>query len=34
VSWQIILVPEVHDWFLALDDASASLVRDSIETAG
>jgi hypothetical protein len=31
VSWQIILVPEVHDWFLALDDESASLVRDLIE---
>ena len=25
------LVPEVHDWFLALDEISASLVRDSVE---
>jgi hypothetical protein len=31
VSWEIILVPEVHDWFLALDETSASLVRDSVE---
>ena len=31
VSWEIILVPEVHDWFMALDDVSASLVRDSVE---
>jgi hypothetical protein len=31
VSWEIILVPEVHDWFMALDDISASLVRDSVE---
>jgi hypothetical protein len=31
VSWEIIPVPEVHDWFMALDDISASLVRDSVE---
>ncbi len=31
VNWEIILVPEVHDWFMALDESSASLVRDSIE---
>jgi len=31
VSWEIILVPEVHDWFMALDEISASLVRDSVE---
>lgn len=31
MSWDIILVPEVHDWFLALDDLSADLVRDAIE---
>ena len=31
MSWEIILVPEVHDWFMALDDISASLVRDSVE---
>ena len=31
VSWEIILVPEVHDWFMALDDISASLVRGSVE---
>jgi hypothetical protein len=31
VNWEIILVPEVHDWFLGLDDLSASLVRDAIE---
>jgi hypothetical protein len=31
VSWEIILVPEVHDWYLALDEISASLVRDSVE---
>jgi hypothetical protein len=27
VSCEIILVPEVHDWYLALDEISASLVR-------
>jgi hypothetical protein len=31
VNWEIILVPEVHDWYLALDDPSAGLVRDAIE---
>jgi hypothetical protein len=31
VSWEIILAPEVHDWFLALDELSASLVRDAVE---
>jgi hypothetical protein len=31
VNWEIILVPEVHDWYLALDDLSASLVRDAVE---
>jgi hypothetical protein len=31
VSWAIILVPEVHDWYLALDDLSANLVRDAVE---
>ena len=31
MSWEIILVPEVHDWFLDLDSTSASLVRDSVE---
>jgi len=31
VSWEIILVPEVHDWFMTLDEISASLVRDSVE---
>jgi hypothetical protein len=31
VSWEIILAPEVHDWFLGLDDLSASLVRDAVE---
>ncbi len=31
MSWEIILVPEVHDWFMALDDISASLVRDSVQ---
>jgi len=31
VSWEIILVPEVHDWFLRLDDLSAGLVRDADE---
>jgi hypothetical protein len=31
VSWEIILVPEVHDWYLALDGLSASLVRDAVE---
>ena len=31
MSWEIILVPEVHDWFMALDNISASLVRDSVE---
>ena len=31
VSWEIILVPEVHDWFLGLDDLSAGLVRDAVE---
>jgi hypothetical protein len=31
VSWEIILAPEVHDWFLGLDDADASLVRDAVE---
>jgi hypothetical protein len=31
VSWEIILVPEVHDWFMTLDNISASLVRDSVE---
>ena len=31
MSWEIILVPEVHDWFMALDDISASLVQDSVE---
>ena len=31
MSWEIILVPEVHDWFMALDNVSASLVRDSVE---
>jgi hypothetical protein len=34
VSWEIILVPEVHDWFLRLDDLSAGLVRDAAGTAG
>ncbi len=31
MSWEIILVPEVHDWFMAPDDIGASLVRDSVE---
>jgi hypothetical protein len=31
VSWEIILVPEVHDWYMALDDLSADLVRDAVE---
>ena len=31
MSWDIILVPEVHDWYLALDDLSASLVRDAVD---
>lgn len=31
MNWEIILVPEVHDWYLALDDLSASLVRDAVE---
>jgi hypothetical protein len=31
VSWEIILVPEVHDWYLALDDPNADLVRDAVE---
>jgi len=31
VSWEITLVPEVHDWFMTLDEISASLVRDSVE---
>jgi hypothetical protein len=31
VNGEIILVPEVHDWYLALDDLSASLVRDAVE---
>jgi len=31
VSWEIILVPEVHDWSMTLDEISASLVRDSVE---
>lgn len=31
MSWEIILVPEVHDWFLGLDDLSAGLVRDAVE---
>ncbi len=31
MSWEIILVPEVHDWFMTLDEISASLVRDSVE---
>ena len=31
MSWEIILVPEVHDWFMALDDISAILARDSVE---
>ena len=31
MSREIILVPEVHDWFLGLDDLSASLVRDAVE---
>ena len=31
MNWEIILVPEVHDWYLALDDPSAGLVRDAIE---
>ena len=31
MSWEIILVPEIHDWFMALDEISASLVRDSVE---
>src|SRR5713101_2541094 len=28
---EIILAPEVHDWFLGLDDLNASLVRDAVE---
>ena len=31
MSWEIILAPEVHDWFLGLDDLNASLVRDAVE---
>jgi hypothetical protein len=31
VNWEIVLVPEVHDWYLALDELSASLVRDAVE---
>ena len=31
MTWEIILAPEVHDWFLGLDDLSASLVRDAVE---
>jgi hypothetical protein len=33
-AWEIILVPEVHDWFIALDEISASLVRDSVGLLG
>ncbi|WP_306183386.1 type II toxin-antitoxin system RelE/ParE family toxin [Streptomyces sp. MK5] len=31
MRWEIILAPEVHEWFLALDGTSASLVRDAVE---
>jgi hypothetical protein len=31
VNWEIILVPEVHDWYMVLDDLSADLVRDAVE---
>ncbi|GII79108.1 hypothetical protein Sru01_40900 [Sphaerisporangium rufum] len=31
VPWEIILVPEVKDWFIELDDASADQVRAAIE---
>jgi hypothetical protein len=31
VSWEIILAPEVHEWFLGLDDPGASLVRDAVD---
>lgn len=31
MTWEIILAPEVHDWFLGLDELSASLVRDAVE---
>jgi hypothetical protein len=31
MRWEIILVPEVHDWYMTLDDLSADLVRDSID---
>src|SRR2546422_5864510 len=31
MPWEIILAPEVHDWFLALDHESADRVRDAIE---
>lgn len=31
MNWEIILVPEVHDWYLALDNLSANLVRDAVE---
>ena len=31
MSWEIILAPAVHDWFLGLDDLNASLVRDAAE---
>ncbi|MDR2986589.1 MAG: type II toxin-antitoxin system RelE/ParE family toxin [Nocardiopsaceae bacterium] len=31
MSWEVILAPEVHDWFLGLDDLSANLVRDAVE---
>ncbi|MDH6112867.1 hypothetical protein P3T36_002585 [Kitasatospora sp. MAP12-15] len=31
MSWDIILTPEVHNWFLSLPTTDASLVRDSIE---
>ncbi|WP_203988846.1 type II toxin-antitoxin system RelE/ParE family toxin [Sphaerisporangium rufum] len=31
MPWEIILVPEVKDWFIELDDASADQVRAAIE---
>jgi hypothetical protein len=31
VTWTVVLVEEVDEWFLALDDDTASLVADAID---
>lgn len=31
MAWRVVLVEEVHDWFMALDGGTAELVGDAID---